>query len=64
VGQLLAVLIPGVVVAIVVVFDVICLLDLKKAHRVYELEKPQWAAAILLFGPFGCMAYWMLGRER
>lgn len=45
-----------------VAFDIYCLLLLRQATDAKYLTKVQWAAAILLFTPFGGISYLMIGK--
>jgi len=57
-----AVAIP--VVAVVVAFDVWCLVDLARAGQVRYLPKWAWAVAICVWGPWGGLIYLTLGKDR
>src|ERR1700728_2029142 len=52
------------VVAVVVAFDVWCLVDLARASQVRHLPKWAWALAICVWGPWGGVIYLALGKNR
>jgi len=52
------------VVAVVVAFDVWCLVNLARASQVRYLPKWAWAVAICVWGPWGGVIYLALGKDR
>src|SRR5580698_1218097 len=52
------------VVAVVVAFDVWCLVDLARASQVRHLPKWVWAVAICVWGPWGGLVYLIIGKDR
>jgi hypothetical protein len=45
-------------------FDACCLLDLARRDVTFVVPPQIWFCLILLFTPFGGIAYWMLERRR
>lgn len=61
--QLIYALAPILILA--VLFDVYCLIDLRRAESVRHLPKAVWAIIILLISaPWGGLIYLFLGRDK
>jgi ABC-2 type transport system ATP-binding protein len=52
------------ILVLVVAFDLVCLIDLKRAPSVRSLPKWTWAIIICVSSPWGGLLYLMLGRVR
>jgi hypothetical protein len=53
-----------VLVAVALAFDACCLRDLARRDVTFVVPPEIWLCLILLFTPFGGIAYWMLERRR
>jgi hypothetical protein len=51
------------VVAVVLVFEVCCQVDIARAKEVRRLDRETWAVICLVTLPLGCILYLALGRK-
>ena len=51
------------VIAIVLSFEVCCLIDIARAKEVRRLDRETWALICLVSLPLGCILYLALGRK-
>jgi hypothetical protein len=51
------------VVAVVLIFEVCCQVDIARAKEVRRLDRETWALICLVSLPLGCILYLALGRK-
>jgi hypothetical protein len=51
------------VVAVVLIFEVCCQVDIARAKEVRRLDRETWALICLVSLPVGCILYLALGRK-